>query len=247
MDDAPGWSVLGEAEFSGVAAIASWPIDAVRGLLHSDVALQTPDGWDARRHPVAVVYGMHAGGATRLAGVRIPLGRSYREFGVMVPGVTTAGNGAAATAVISMYADYFPAVWNGRNRYGFAKQEVAVHWSGPSYVVTNPDGRLVCTARIDSNGDWQRGIVPLGLDQIASGFCGTLLGWSPAGRRMHTPSAWVLTDAAFRPVWASAIMDVPLVGTSVAGELLRPLVAAFEVRAVGWQLGWPEPEAERIS
>jgi hypothetical protein len=242
-DTIPDWPVLGEAALHGVVAMADWPREAASGLLHrSGGTLDTPDGWAPHRHPVVVVYGAYLAGATRLAGVRVPLGRCYQELGILVPGVVEPGvPTGTATAVVAMWADYFPAVWNGRNRYGFAKEEAMLRWCDASYVVVDGDGTLVCDARAEPCGEWRRGSPPPGLATIAAVFDAPLLGWSPAGRRVCTPSRWRLDEGAFRAVQASVTWHRPAVGGRTPTELVRRQVAAFEVRGVAWDLGWPAP------
>jgi hypothetical protein len=245
----PTWPVLAEAELHGVAVMADWSCDAVAGLLARPSTQLAPlDGWPPHRRPVVVVFGVHLSGATWLGGVRIPLGRPYHELGILVPGVAEPGAPAGiATAVVAMYADYFPAVWNGRSRYGFAKQEAVLRWCDVSYVAVDRAGGLLGAARTEPCGPWGRGSVPSGLRAIAEVFGVPLLGWSPAGRRISTPSRWDLVGAAVRPVRTSLMWRGAVAAGMASTELVRRQVAAFEVRGVRWQLGWPAPVANRTS
>src|ERR1041384_168036 len=127
-------TVLGEAEFTGVVAVTAWPVERARAAVPG-ATFRPPPGWTGDGHPVVVLFGVQASGVTHLAGLRLPLGRSYLELAVAVPGVCSGAGDAAATALVRMYADYFPAVWNGRMRYGFGKEIADIRRTDASFVV----------------------------------------------------------------------------------------------------------------
>src|SRR5262245_25729619 len=94
-----GAAALGEAEFSGVVAVAAWPAKRVRLMVPREVTLAPPPGWSAAEHPLVMLFGTQASGATRLAGLRIPVGRSYHEFLLVVPSLRSTGDPEPAAAI----------------------------------------------------------------------------------------------------------------------------------------------------
>jgi hypothetical protein len=197
-----------------------------------------PEG-GAGQHPIVVLFGSQANAATRLAGLRIPLGRTYHELAVAVPGLRRPRHDGAATALVRMYADYFPAVWNGRNRYGFGKEHTDISRSRAAFVVARTGGAPLCAAVHEPAGPWCA--APPALAELASWLSGTFLGWTPSGRCVESASLWDLATARARPVRVSLRAFEALLPGFGPGELFDPVLAAFEVDRVRWSLGWPEP------
>jgi len=236
--------VLGEAEFSGVIAVTRWPIERARTMLPGGIALERPAGWRGGGHPVVVLFGVQARGATRLAGVRLPLGRSYLELAVAVPGVCRGGE--PMTALARMYADYFPAAWNGRVRYGFGKEHAEIRRTDGSFVVARPAGPPLCAAVHAPAGAWAAAARAPGPPQVAAWLSAPLIGWTPAGRAVRSASSWDVDGRLVRPVRASVHAFTPLLAGCGPGELLED-AAAFEVRNVRWSLGWPEADGRDVA
>ena len=219
-----------------MVAVTAWPVERVRAALPPGVV----PGLGTDVHPVVLLFGVQANGATHLAGVRIPLARPYRELAVAVPEVRE--HDEPATALVRMYADYFPAVWNGRMRYGFGKEHADIRRSDTSFVVAHPGGAPVCAAVHEPSGEWSTALRPPALRDVARWLSGTLVGWTPGGRRVRTASFWDVDGRPVRSVRASVRAFEPILPGGVAGELLEEPVAAFEVEGVRWALGWPEPD-----
>jgi len=231
-------SVLGVAQFDGVVVVLAPPRERVRAWLPDDLDPQPVDGWDRRVQPVAILFGEQAQAGTQLAGVRIPLGRSYRELAVAVP-LGAAAGGQPRTALVRMYADYFPVVWNGRMRYGFGKELADIQRTSSSFVVARPQGGPLCAAVHEPAGPWSAVTPPPVLHAVRSWLSATLVGRTPTGRCVHSESHWDLEGHRARPVRVSMQAFEALVGDLGPGELVDGASTAFQVEAVRWSLGWP--------
>ena len=232
--------VLGTAEFDGVVAVVTRADDRVRAWLPSDASREPITGRHHGGRPVVVLFGEQSNAATHLAGFRIPLGRTYRELAVAVPvGPDEAGPGPA-TALVRMYADYFPVVWNGRVRYGFGKALAEIHRATGSFVVARPGGGPACVAVHEPTGPWSATAPGPALGEIAGWLSGSLVGWTPAGRRVRSESTWDLTRGRARRVRLSLRAFEALLTDFGPGELVDARCEAFEVQGVCWSLGWPE-------
>ncbi|HWP65050.1 MAG TPA: hypothetical protein VNO26_03945 [Candidatus Limnocylindria bacterium] len=232
--------MLGTADFRGVVVVLSLARERVRTWLPDHPDVQPLAGCDRRGQPAVILFGEQAHGETHLAGVRIPLGRSYRELAVAVPLADGEAGREPRTALLCMYADYFPAVWNGRMRYGFGKQLADIHRTPSAFVVARPHGGPLCMAVHDPAGPWSAGTPAPLLRAVAGWLSGTLVGRTPAGRRVHSDSHWGLDGCRARPVRVSVRAFEALVGDLGPGELIDETAAAFEVDGVRWSLGWPE-------
>jgi hypothetical protein len=121
-------SFAGETSFDGCVTIAGWRRADVARLLPPAVELAANTAADPETHPVAFVFGEQRNGTIVFASTKLPLGIAYGEFGVLVPFVRYRGGPELHAWVARMYSAYFPVVWDGNFRYGFAKETARMSW-----------------------------------------------------------------------------------------------------------------------
>src|SRR5262249_60049978 len=102
-------------------------------------------------------------------------------------------------ALVRMYADYFPVVWNGRVRYGFGKALAEIHRATGSFVVVRPGGGPACVAVHEPTGPSSATAPGPPLGEIARWLSRSLVRWTPAGRRGRSESTSDLPPGPARP------------------------------------------------
>jgi hypothetical protein len=139
-----------------------------------------------------------------------------------------------------MWSTYFPAVWEGNNRY-FAKDLATVRSTGDVFVAADRTGRPLLHAVVAGVGAWDRvrRESPPALAAIRDAFALPVLG-RPADRRLAACYFdWDFDAASVRPVRASIWIDGPLVGDARPHVLEPAADDAVEVRDMTWRLSWP--------
>jgi hypothetical protein len=237
-DDAPPASFAGLAWFSGVIACATWPRDVLAARLPDGLALAAPVEPTAR-HPVVFVFGEQAGPAVLRAGLALPTGAPYGEFGIFVP-YAQGGDGRLCTYVWRMCSTYFPAVWEGNRRY-FAKAVAKMSWrTDGTFVLASEGDRPLFSALVEGPDEWTsgRGGGPSWLGPVRDAFALPMVGRPERSGLAWSRFGWDFEAASLGPARLAAWVDGTLVDDAAALEI--DVVGAVAVRDMAWRLSWPD-------
>jgi hypothetical protein len=249
-------SVAGESTFDGCIVFTMWPRDDVAGVLPPELtladvvpasaALAGPGdgaaaGRQARRHPVAFVFGDQRDGRVVFARRALPLGIGYGELGLVIPFVRHREAARVHAFVARMYSSYFPVVWDGNVRYGFAKDLALMSWQGAMFVMTSADGALLLHAGIAPASSWSAAPANAlaGFVTLREVFALPMLGRRADGVIVCSSFDWAFDAAAVRAVDAWISIDASLGPGLAPCDLEGTPGGAFEVRGMRWRLSWP--------
>jgi hypothetical protein len=229
-------SPAGRARFDGCIVVTHARRADVATLLPGDVRL-APPGPLGDLHPVVFVFGDVSDTCIFVGGLRVPVGRPFRDFGIYVPRVRPAGDAADHLYLTRVWSSYRLSWWSGNFHYGLPKHLARMWWYGGLFIVEDTAGSLVARAEFAAAGAWR----PAGdgaLERFAdvrSMFALPLLGRRADGRAVRSAFAWGIEKATVR-------VGTGMVTLPRAPEA-RPFLAvpdgAFEVRGLVWDAGWP--------
>jgi hypothetical protein len=191
----------------------------------------------ARTHPLLLVFGEQANGATFFGGVALRWGIRYYELMVAIPFVRCDRAPGDHLLVCGMTCDFLPAAWNGNQFYGFRKQWTSSTWDGEEFVVTSREGDPAFRARLANPGPGEAGV----LDWIRSISRQPVLGLRDDRTLVRSQFDWAFDDGAIEGCRVSAIANTAFHALP-AGHYGSP--DAVRVRGMRWRLGWPTPLAE---
>ena len=234
-------SFIGRATFNGCIVVCSWPREDVERILPAELLLAENRSATPHRHPVVFVFGEQTEGATRFAGVTIPLGIRYEEFALAVPFVRHAQGQNLHTYVPRMVASYFPATWNGNAFYGLGKRMGRLGWEGPIFRMTDTEGQLLFHAAVEATGDWSPGgggALP-NFDRMREFFSLPVVGRRENGALVGCYFDWDFRGARVRPTDARVSIDAPFAEGLVCGSSPGAPSGSFEVHRMLWRLSWP--------
>lgn len=228
----------GEALFDGCMAIAQWPREDVAQILPAEIELAAGASVTPMLHPVAFVFGEQR--SARATAFPLPISVDYGEWAILIPFVRRRGATRLHSYAARMYSTYFPPVWDGNMRYGFAKRIARLWRQGAMFVLTDEQGTLLMHAAIEPSGPWataDRGNLA-GFAVMQETFALPILGRKQDGTYVSSFFGWDFQEATVRPVRSWIAIDAPVLPEVVAGST-RDAASAFEVRGMHWRLSWP--------
>jgi hypothetical protein len=232
---------VGQAHFSGFVAFSNWLRADVERLLPREIELARNLSSAPDLHPVVLIFGDQAAGATIFAGLTLPLGIHYQEFGIAVPFVKHRQGSNLHTYVPCMYSSYFPAAWSGNANYGFSKRMGTMWWQGPIFLLTSEQGELLFHAAVESASDWSRpphrGLA--NFDALQEIFSMPILGCKADGSYVCSYFGWDFSGARVRPADSCLSIDGPLLEGLAPRRCHDVPSGTFEIRGMIWRLTWP--------
>lgn len=232
--------VAGRALFDGYLVSVPLPVVVAQELVPPQVELDQERVLDGT-YPVVLVMGQQKHGSIVRAGVPIPVGSNYSEFGLFVPDVLWRGSGLRFNYVAQMYSGYFPAVFVGNVDYGYAKHFGDIVREDDRLFLNSENGELLFHAYFDGNAPWRRWRAESEptMDFIQSSLSQPMLGLRLSGQWVYSFNWWNLDRALFRRVGATLSVDQPLVRGFGPLTASVPRGGAFEVKSMLWELSWP--------
>jgi hypothetical protein len=226
-----------------VIACTPWPCDVLATSLPVDLEL-APQVTSRGVHPVLFVFGEQRVPAVLRAGLAIPMGAPYGEFGVVVPYVRARGGTLLYTYVWHMHSTYFPAVWEGNTRY-FSKATGNMRWHDGGFVMTSEERMPLFDALVAPCAEWRRTETDrnehVELGPLRDAVELPIVGRPGATRLAVSRFGWDFDAAHVRPVRVVMTLTAALFGDGVSRELTAGPEDALAIRDMTWQLGWPMP------
>jgi hypothetical protein len=207
------------------------------------VELAACTGGNPDTQAVAFVYGQQRNGTIVFGGTKVPMGIAYGEFGIVIPFVRYRRGAQLHAWVARMYSAYFPVVWDGNFRFGFAKEIASMSWIGSMFVMTNDAGALLFHAAVEPKGEWSSaaGSVLPQLATLREVFALPMLGRRPDGIFVRSAFDWDFTAALVRPAAAWLSLDAALVACAPALRQPPADGTTVAIRGMVWRLSWPSP------
>jgi hypothetical protein len=233
----PALDWVGAADFHGAVFASSRPREEIERWLPPGLELA---GGDARM-PLVFLCGEQLAGATRFAGITLPLGIRYDEFALCVPWVRHVSSPRSHCYVARMFSSYFPATWSGNAHYGFAKEMAKLTRDGPTLRFVGEDATLRLELQLEARAPFgpARSVDPA-VTALREMLALPVLGRRADASFVRSAFGFGFERAEVRHAAAALAVATPLVPGFPTGAYQGDDDATLEVRHLPWRLSWPE-------